>query len=176
MLPRIQAIDQLVDTFGSGGRQNALLVGRPGVGKTTIIHAFAEKLLDASAKVPDNLRCFVCRVFLLDSSALISAAPGRGELENLITQQRGRIEQKHHCLARIMPSYFLRRAWVRSTLLMSSSRFLEAGNFTYDSRDDEQRISRNWSCNPTYLVQSTESIFQKQTETKTITVLQSSLL
>ncbi len=83
----LEAVDQLIDTFGSGGKQNAALVGKEGVGKTTIIHAFAERLLDASAKLPDSLK--FRQVFILDSAALIAAAPGRGELENLIMQVLG---------------------------------------------------------------------------------------
>ena len=38
-----KAIDQLIDIFGTRGRQNAVLVGQAGTGKTTIIHAFAER-------------------------------------------------------------------------------------------------------------------------------------
>lgn len=84
-IPRhVEVIDQLVDTFGNGGRQNAVLVGPSGVGKTTIIHAFAERLLDADSHLPDSLR--FRQVFILDSAALIAAAPRRGELENLVMQ------------------------------------------------------------------------------------------
>lgn len=83
----IEALDQLVDTFGNGGRQNAVLVGEAGAGKTTIIHAFAERLLDASSHLPDSLK--FRQVFILDSSALIAAAPGRGELEQLVMQVLG---------------------------------------------------------------------------------------
>lgn len=79
-----QALEQLIATFGNNGRQNTVLVGAAGVGKTTLVHAFAEKLLDASAKLPENLK--FRQVFILDSSAILSAAPGRGEVENLITQ------------------------------------------------------------------------------------------
>lgn len=79
-----QALDQMIETFGTGGRQNAVLVGAAGAGKTTVVYAFAERLLDASARVPENLR--FRQVFILDSSALIAAAPGRGELENLVMQ------------------------------------------------------------------------------------------
>lgn len=82
-----QALDQMVSTFGSAGRQNVALVGGAGVGKTTIVHAFAERLLDASSKLPENLK--FRQVFILDSSALIAAAPGRGELENLVMQVLG---------------------------------------------------------------------------------------
>lgn len=77
-----EALDQLIDTFMSDARQNAVLVGANGVGKTTIVHAFAERLLDASSKLPGNLK--FRQVVMLDSSALISAAPGRGQLEDLI--------------------------------------------------------------------------------------------
>lgn len=77
-----QALGQLIETFSTGGRQNAALVGPTGVGKTAIVRSFAERLLDASADIPSNLR--FRQVFLLDSSALISAAPGRGELEGLV--------------------------------------------------------------------------------------------
>lgn len=80
----IEAINQLVETFGSGGRQNAVLVGHAGAGKTTIIHALASRLLDASSNLPSSLK--FRQIFILDSASLISAAPGRGELENLIMQ------------------------------------------------------------------------------------------
>ncbi len=81
------ALDQLIATFGSNGRQNAALVGPSGVGKTTIVHAFAEKLLDASSKLPESLK--FRQVFILDASSLLAAAPGRGELEKLIMQVLG---------------------------------------------------------------------------------------
>ena len=82
-----QALDQLITTFANQGRQNAVLVGAAGVGKTTLVHAFAEKLLDASSHLPESLK--FRQVFILDSAALIAAAPGRGEVENLITQVLG---------------------------------------------------------------------------------------
>jgi ATP-dependent Clp protease ATP-binding subunit ClpA len=77
----------MISTFGDAGRQNAVLVGSAGVGKTTIVHAFAERLLDADSSLPDSLK--FRQVFILDSSALISAAPGRGELESIIMQVLG---------------------------------------------------------------------------------------
>ena len=82
-----EIINQLIDTFGAGGRQNVALVGPTGVGKTSILHSFADRILDASADIPSSLK--FRQVFLLDSSALISAAPGRGELEGLVMRALG---------------------------------------------------------------------------------------
>jgi ATP-dependent Clp protease ATP-binding subunit ClpC len=79
-----EALDQLIHNLASNSRQNAVLVGPPGVGKTEIVHALAAKLMDAKYDVPSDLK--FRQVFILDASALISAAPGRGELESLIIQ------------------------------------------------------------------------------------------
>ncbi len=76
-------IDRMIGLFSQGGRQNAGLIGGLGTGKTTLVHALAERLLDAdSPSVPRSLR--FQQVFALDPSTLISQAHGRGELEGLI--------------------------------------------------------------------------------------------
>ena len=62
--------------------RNIVLVGQPGVGKSTVVQALAELLLDAEAKIPPSLK--FQQVFMLDASSLVAAAPGRGELEELI--------------------------------------------------------------------------------------------
>lgn len=77
-----KALDSMVETFGTGGRQNVVLVGPSGVGKSTLVYAFADKLLDAGSSLPAHLK--FRQVFMLDSAALIAAAPGRGELEGLV--------------------------------------------------------------------------------------------
>lgn len=78
------ALDQMVQIFSANGRQNIALIGPTGVGKTTIIHAFAEKLLDAKSGLGKNIK--FRQVVMMDPSALISAAPGRGQLENLVNE------------------------------------------------------------------------------------------
>lgn len=78
------ALDYIIQTFSSGGRQNVSLVGPLGVGKTTVVKALASELLRADADVPSHLK--FRQVFSLDASSLISAARGRGELEDLLGQ------------------------------------------------------------------------------------------
>lgn len=78
------ALEQMVQTFSAKGRQNIALIGPTGVGKTTLVHAFAQKLLDAKSKISGNLK--YRQVIMLDPSALISAAPGRGQLEGLVNE------------------------------------------------------------------------------------------
>lgn len=77
-------LNQLIEIFSKNGRQNAVLVGQPGVGKTQIVRALASRLMDASASVPSGLK--FRQIFILDASSIIAAASGRGELERLVPQ------------------------------------------------------------------------------------------
>lgn len=79
-----ESLNRIISTFSSGGRQNIALVGPDGAGKSTIVAAFAEMLINGHDNVPSSL--LYQQVFLLDASSLISAAGGRGELEGLLTQ------------------------------------------------------------------------------------------
>ena len=76
-------LDQMIKTFNSGGRQNITLVGADGAGKSTVVSAFAEMLIDGLQGVPQKL--LYQQIFMLDASSLISQASGRGQLENLVT-------------------------------------------------------------------------------------------
>lgn len=78
------ALEYMLDTFGSNARQNVALVGPLGVGKTSIVHAFAEVLLRADNKLPANLQ--FSQVVSLDASAVISSVQTRGELEALVNR------------------------------------------------------------------------------------------
>lgn len=82
-----EALKQLVETFGQRGRQNVALIGATGAGKTTVVHAFAEQLLDASANLPSSLK--FRQVIMLDAASLLASAGGRGELEGLVMNVLG---------------------------------------------------------------------------------------
>lgn len=77
-------IEHMIETFAGGGRQNVALVGPYGAGKTNIVQGFAERLMDAGAKVPTSLR--FRQVIMLDAASLVAAAPDRGGLEGLVAR------------------------------------------------------------------------------------------
>lgn len=82
-----KALSQIVDTLANQGSQNVALVGATGVGKTTIVYALAEKLMDAQSQVPASLK--FRQIVMLDAASLIAAAPGRGQLEELVMEVLG---------------------------------------------------------------------------------------
>lgn len=79
---RKEVVDQMMNTLTTQARKNVALVGSPAVGKTEIVKAFASRLLAPDDSVPKDLK--FNQVFILDASALISAAAGRGELEHVV--------------------------------------------------------------------------------------------
>jgi ATP-dependent Clp protease ATP-binding subunit ClpC len=75
-------LQQMMRQLSGGGRQNAVLVGPTGVGKTTLVYALAEQLINPVPGLPENLR--YRQVMALDPASLIAQARGRGELEGLV--------------------------------------------------------------------------------------------
>ena len=105
----------MLKTFSSGGRQNITLVGADGAGKSTVVSAFAEMLIDGHRGVPGSL--MYQQVFMLDASSLISVASGRGELENLITMilNEAFSAKKRDFYVWTMRNYSSKKALVRLT-------------------------------------------------------------
>lgn len=77
-----EILAQMVEIFGKGGKQNVALIGPEGSGRSTIVRAFSEMLMDADSKIPSELK--FRQIFRLDAAALISSAGERGQLEGLV--------------------------------------------------------------------------------------------
>lgn len=75
-------INQIIETFTHKGRQNIALVGAYGCGRSTLVNAFAETLMNADSKIPRSLK--YRQIYSLDAPSLISAARSPGELEYLM--------------------------------------------------------------------------------------------
>jgi ATP-dependent Clp protease ATP-binding subunit ClpC len=170
-----EAIDRLIDTFGSGGRQNAVLVGSEGAGKTTIIHAFAEHLLDATAAIPESLK--FRQVFILDSSALIGAAPGRGELEELVMRVLGEAYSAKNIIICLDNAQLFFEEGVGAVDLSNVLQpILDAGNLRVILSMDEQRYLQISQRNAT-LVNSLNRINVAPADrTETLVVMQEQLI
>lgn len=82
-----EIVDKMLATFSNNGRQNVALIGPDGSGRTTIVDAFADALMDADAPISANLK--YRQIFMLDASALISATSGRGQIESLMMRILG---------------------------------------------------------------------------------------
>lgn len=76
------SLRQVTHLLSQPARRNAVLVGPPGVGKTTIAYAFAQQLL-ADQKSGSNELSYH-QVISLDAANLIANAKGRGQIEELI--------------------------------------------------------------------------------------------
>ena len=170
-----KALDQLIDTFGSGGRQNAALVGESGTGKTTIVHAFAERILDAKAKIPASLK--FRQVFILDSAALIAAAPGRGELEGLIMQVLGEAYSAKNIIICLDNAQLFFEEGVGSVDLTNVLLpILEAGNLRIILTMDEQRYLQIGQRNPGLINALNRISVPPSDRTETIAVMQDQLI
>ena len=170
-----QALDQLVDTFASGGRQNAVLVGAAGVGKTTIVHALAARILDAGAKIPESLK--FRQIFLLDSSALIAAAPGRGELEGLIMQVLGEAYTAKNIIICLDNAQLFFEEGVGSVDLSNVLLpILEAGSLRIILTMDEQRYLQIGQRNPSLINALNRISIASASREETIAVMQDQLI
>ena len=170
-----KAIDQLIDTFGTNGRQNAALVGPAGAGKTTIVHAFAERLLDAKEKLPPSLK--FRQIYLLDSSALIAAAPGRGELEGLIMRVLGEAYSAKNIIICLDNAQLFFEEGVGSVDLTNVLLpILEAGNLRIILTMDEQRYLQIGKRNPGLVNALNRISITPANRDETIAVMQDQLI
>lgn len=170
-----QALDQLTTTFSGAGRQNATLVGPAGVGKTTIVHAFAERLLDASSSLPANLK--FRQVIMLDASALIAAAPGRGELEQLITRILNEAYSAKNVILCLDNAQLFFEEGIGSVDLSNVLLpILEAGRLRVILTMDEQRYLQIGQRNPALINALNRISIASATERETLAVLQDQLI
>lgn len=79
---REQVIDQTLRLLAQQGRRNAVLVGEPGVGKTTLVYSLAQRLLTSPGSLPREMQ--YQQVITLDAANLIANAKQRGQLEQLL--------------------------------------------------------------------------------------------
>ncbi len=169
------ALDQLVDIFGGSQRQNAALVGATGSGKTTLIHAFAARLLDASTNLPASLK--FRQVFILNAASLIASAPGRGELESLIMQILSEAYSAKNIIICLDDAQLFFEEGVGSVDLTNVLLpILEAGNLRMILTMDEQRLLKIGQRNPALINALNRIIVAPASKSETFAIMQEQLI
>ncbi|WP_372739776.1 ATP-dependent Clp protease ATP-binding subunit [Neptunomonas sp.] len=84
VIGRDKEIDQIIQTLSRRKKNNPVLIGEAGVGKTVIVEGLAQRM--ASADVPDTL--LNKRLLSLEMSELVAGAAMRGEFEERLKSVR----------------------------------------------------------------------------------------
>ncbi|KKW30577.1 MAG: hypothetical protein UY72_C0008G0010 [Candidatus Uhrbacteria bacterium GW2011_GWD2_52_7] len=82
VIGRDREIERVVNILSRRTKNNPLLLGEPGVGKTAVVEGLAKRI--AEGTVPEAISH--CRVLRLDMSALVAGTMYRGDFESRLTQ------------------------------------------------------------------------------------------
>ncbi len=77
VIGRDEEIRRTIQVLSRRTKNNPVLIGEPGVGKTAIVEGLAQRII--AGDVPENLKH--CRLLSLDLGALVAGAKFRGEFE-----------------------------------------------------------------------------------------------
>jgi len=77
VIGRDDEVRRVIQVLSRRSKNNPVLIGEPGVGKTAIVEGLAQRIIRGD--VPDALKG--CRIVSLDMSALVAGATMRGEFE-----------------------------------------------------------------------------------------------
>ena len=91
VIGREEEILRIVKILARKTKNNPILIGSPGVGKTAIIEGLAARIVKED--VPENLKG--CHIYELDMGALVAGAKYRGEFEERLKAVLNKIKEKN---------------------------------------------------------------------------------
>ena len=90
VIGRDDEIRRVIQILNRRSKNNPVIVGEPGVGKTAVIEGLAQRII--SGEVPDSLKND--KILALDLGALLAGASYRGEFEERLKKVLKEIEEK----------------------------------------------------------------------------------
>ncbi len=91
VIGRENEIKRIIAIMSRRTKNNPILIGEPGVGKTALIYGLAQKI--AEAKVPDILKNK--NIFQIDLGAIVAGTSFRGEFESRLKEIMSEAEEKN---------------------------------------------------------------------------------
>ncbi|TVY82313.1 Heat shock protein hsp98 [Lachnellula suecica] len=89
VIGREEEIRRVIRILSRRTKNNPVLIGEPGVGKTTVVEGLAQRIVNLD--VPDNLAA--CKLLSLDVSSIVAGSKYRGEFEERMKGILKEIEQ-----------------------------------------------------------------------------------
>ena len=90
VIGRIKEIERVVQVLSRRTKNNPVLIGEPGVGKTAIAEGLAQKIVEGN--VPDIIKDK--KIFTLDLPGMIAGAKYRGEFEERLKSIMGELQNQ----------------------------------------------------------------------------------
>jgi ATP-dependent Clp protease ATP-binding subunit ClpB len=94
VIGREEEIRRVIRILSRRTKNNPVLIGEPGVGKTTVIEGLAQRIINSD--VPANLAA--CRLLSLDVGSLVAGSKYRGEFEERMKGVLKEIEQSNEMI------------------------------------------------------------------------------
>ncbi|MCH9844094.1 MAG: AAA family ATPase, partial [Alphaproteobacteria bacterium] len=121
LIGRDWEIQRMVQILSRRSKNNPILVGDPGVGKTAIVEGLARRIVDND--VPDILQESV--IFMLDMGALLAGTRYRGDFEERLKDILKQLEQQENAILFIDEIHTLIGAGATSGGAMDASNLLK---------------------------------------------------
>ncbi len=121
LIGRVPEVERVAQILARRRKNNPLLVGESGVGKTAIVEGLAKKIVDGD--VPDTLKDAV--VYSLDLGALLAGTKYRGDFEKRFKGLLAELKKRDHAILFIDEVHTIIGAGAASGGVMDASNLLK---------------------------------------------------